>query len=517
MPLINEPNTRQSGALVPVAEYVRMSTEHQQYSTQNQGAKIREYADRHGYLIVRTYADDGKSGLRLDGRAGLKQLLCDVEAGAVPFKAVLVYDISRWGRFQDADESAYYEYRCRRAGLQIVYCAEQFDNDGSPTATIIKSVKRAMAGEYSRELSTKVFAGQCRLVELGFRQGGSAGFGLRRLLVDQHGNRKAELLRGERKSLQTDRVILIPGPADELDTVRGIYSRFVQGQNEQQIANALNGQGLRNAFGRPWRSGSVREVLTNEKYIGANVYNRKSFKLKRNHVTNPPEMWIRKDDAFENVVAVDLYAQAQLRIQQQSKRLTDDEILEELRRVQEKSGRLSGIVIDEDGTLTSTLVQSRFGGLHRAYTLIGYTPERDFSYLEINRNIRLLHPGIMEVAYQKLTSRGGSAQPGERPDLVSVNGEFDISISISRCRLTPTGTKRWVVRLNPSGADINLAVRLDADNKNMLDFYLLPRMALEGNRLTLKDFNHANVESFRFDSLDGLSSLAARTEMRMVS
>ncbi|RYD60228.1 MAG: recombinase family protein, partial [Verrucomicrobiaceae bacterium] len=345
--------------------------------------------------------------------------------------------------------------------------------------------------------------GQCRLVELGFRQGGSAGFGLRRLLVDQYGNKKAELLRGERKSLQTDRVILIPGPADEQDTVHGIYSRFVQGQSEQQIANALNSQGLRNAFDRPWRSSSVREVLTNEKYIGANVYNRKSFKLKKNHVTNPPEMWIRKEDAFESVVAVELYAQAQLRIQQQSKRLTDEEILKELRRVQERRGRLSGIVIDEDGTLTSTLVQSRFGGLHRAYSLIGYTPERDFSYMEINRNIRLLHPGIMEEACRKLTSRGGSAQPGERPDLVSVNGEF--------------GSKRWVVRLNPSRADINLAVRLDEDNKNMLDFYLIPRIALEGERLTLRDFNHANVESFRFDSLDGLSNLAARTEMRMAS
>ena len=54
-------------------------------------------------------------------------------------------DVSRWGRFQDADESAYYEYVCKRAGIHVEYCAEQFENDGSPTATIIKSVKRAMA------------------------------------------------------------------------------------------------------------------------------------------------------------------------------------------------------------------------------------------------------------------------------------------------------------------------------------------------------------------------------------
>lgn len=161
--------------LLRAVEYVRMSTEHQQYSTENQADKIREYAARRGIQIVRTYADAGKSGLRMDGRASLQQLIKDVESGDTDFTIILVYDVSRWGRFQDADESAYYEYRCRRAGIQVAYCAEQFENDGSPVSTIVKGVKRAMAGEYSRELSAKVFAGQCRLIELGFRQGGPAG------------------------------------------------------------------------------------------------------------------------------------------------------------------------------------------------------------------------------------------------------------------------------------------------------------------------------------------------------
>jgi hypothetical protein len=66
----------------------------------------------------------------------------------------------------------------------IIYCGEQFDNDGSIGSILLKNVKRVMAGEYSRELSVKVFAGQCRLIEHGFRQGGPAGFGLRRLLID---------------------------------------------------------------------------------------------------------------------------------------------------------------------------------------------------------------------------------------------------------------------------------------------------------------------------------------------
>ena len=156
------------GEMVPAVQYVRMSTEHQKYSTENQSDTISNYAERHGMKIIRTYADDGKSGLRIDGRNALKRLIADVESGRTDFEVILVYDISRWGRFQDADESAYYEYICKRAGIRVIYCAEQFENDGSPVSTIVKGVKRAMAGEYSRELSVKVFAGQCRLIEKGF-------------------------------------------------------------------------------------------------------------------------------------------------------------------------------------------------------------------------------------------------------------------------------------------------------------------------------------------------------------
>src|SRR5438309_4785456 len=205
------------------AVYVRMSTEHQQYSTSNQMDVIREYAKRRDLEIVKEYSDEGKSGLNIQGRDSLVQMIRDVQNGSAEFSCILVYDVSRWGRFQDADESAYYEYICRQAGVSVHYCAEQFENDGSPVSTIVKGVKRAMAGEYSRELSVKVFTGQCRLIELGFRQGGPAGYGLRRRLVDQSGAAKGELTRGEHKSIQTDRVVLEPGPPEEVETVRRMF------------------------------------------------------------------------------------------------------------------------------------------------------------------------------------------------------------------------------------------------------------------------------------------------------
>ena len=180
------------------AEYVRMSTEHQRYSTENQSDAIHEYAARHNIEVVQTYADAGKSGLQIKGRDALQRLLADVMGGNVDFTTILVYDVSRWGRFQDPDEAAHYEHVCKKAGITVRYCAEQFNNDGSFGSSILKHVKRHSAGEYSRELSVKVFAGQCRLIELGFRQGGAPGFGLRRCLVDHSSNVKGELARGER-------------------------------------------------------------------------------------------------------------------------------------------------------------------------------------------------------------------------------------------------------------------------------------------------------------------------------
>ena len=315
-----------------------MSTEHQKYSTENQSEIIQRYAEQRGFTLVRTYEDSGKSGLRLDGRDALKQLIDDVRSGAADFRAILVYDVSRWGRFQDADESAYYEFICKEAGIAVHYCAEQFENDGSLSATIIKSMKRAMAGEYSRELSVKVFAGQCRLIGLGFRQGGMAGYGLRRQLIDEQRQPKGELALGSQKSLQTDRVVLVPGPSHEIENVRRMYRMFVdEGRSEGEIATILNDEGTLTDLGRPWTRGTVHQVLTNEKYVGNNVYNRISFKLKKKRVANPPDMWIRASGAFTAIVEPTLFEAVRRIIQERSRRFTTEEMLERLATLAEEN------------------------------------------------------------------------------------------------------------------------------------------------------------------------------------
>jgi DNA invertase Pin-like site-specific DNA recombinase len=502
---------------IRAAEYVRMSTEHQQYSTENQREIIREYAQRRGMTIVRTYTDAGKSGLRIDGRDALKQLIQDVENGRANFSAILVYDVSRWGRFQDADESAYYEYICRRAKIDVHYCGEQFENDGSPISTIVKGVKRAMAGEYSRELSAKVFIGQCRLIELGFRQGGSPGFGLRRMLRDVSGHQKGVLARGEQKSIQTDRVILVPGPQEEVDIVRWIYRSFIEERIvESKLARMLNERGIVTDLGREWTQSTVHQILTSEKYIGNNIYNRISFKLKKKRVANPPEMWIRGNAAFESIVSPDLFHKAQEIIQERSRRYTDGDLLEQLRGLLQRAGRLSGMLIDETEDMASSSVfRHRFGTLVRAYNLISYDPQRDYQFIETNRQLRLMHPEVVKHIVEEIRKLGGETTHNPSNDLIRINDEFTASVVLARSRQKEDGSFRWLIRVDAGlKPDITVAARMDSENRQAIDYYLSPSLDMTFEKLMIAEDNPVSLDTFRFDTLDFFFGMARRTQIQ---
>jgi DNA invertase Pin-like site-specific DNA recombinase len=211
-------------APIPVAQYVRMSDDKQQYSVANQKAVIAEYAAAHNFVIVKTYADDGKSGVVANCRTALHGLLKDAVNGDAGYKAILVYDVSRWGRYPNKDEAAHYEFLCFRSGIPLHYCAESFANDGTASSSLLKALKRSMAAEFSRELSEKVFRGKTRIVQLGYWVGGQAGYGYRRLMVSADGKPKQKMKSGEYKSLTTDRVILVHGPSREVKTVRLMFS-----------------------------------------------------------------------------------------------------------------------------------------------------------------------------------------------------------------------------------------------------------------------------------------------------
>jgi hypothetical protein len=143
----------------------------------------------------------------------------------------------------------------------------------------MKNLKRTMAAEYSRELGVKVYAGQRRLALLGFRVVGTAGYGLRRMMVSPDGHRRLVLKDGERKAIHTDRTILVPGPKKEVACIRTIFRLAATGKTPKEIAKELSVRHMLTAKGLPWGRASVYRILTNEKYAGCNTYGKTTQKL----------------------------------------------------------------------------------------------------------------------------------------------------------------------------------------------------------------------------------------------
>jgi DNA invertase Pin-like site-specific DNA recombinase len=416
------------------AQYVRVSTEYQRYSIENQAAVIAAYAQAHDLTIVRTYADRGESGLKLRNRAGLIQLLEDVRSGHVEFGHVLVFDVSRWGRFQDIDESAHYEFTCKQAGIKVAYCAEQFDNDGSLISNIVKNLKRVMAAEYSRELSAKVHAGQCRFARLGYKPGGQVGYGLRRELVDEKLRSKGVLEKGDRKYLMTDHVRLRPGTPDEVAVVRWIFQQFAQNKSESAIARELNRRAIPSSTGAPWNRALVGRLLRNENYVGSLVFNRQSQKLRGDRVDNPPDLWIRSEGCIEPIVEQDVFLCAKKIMEERRVSLPEEEMLARLRRTLMKAGRLSPAIIDKTVGLPCTKSYlDHFGSLRNAYRLIGYASRRDCEYIESRQRWTDLTTKLAAQLAARIEKASGQAVLKISEDCLRAR-EVSISFRLARWR-----------------------------------------------------------------------------------
>jgi DNA invertase Pin-like site-specific DNA recombinase len=351
-----------------------MSTEHQRYSIANQRSAIAAYAEERRYEIVRSYEDAGKSGLTLKGRDGLQRLLADTLGPSRDFSAIIVLDVSRWGRFQDPDQAAHYEYLCRQAGVRVIYCAEPFVDDLGPMTSVLKNLKRVMAAEYSRELSVKLSRARLQQARLGFRQGGPIIYGFRRQLVAEDGQPRQFLERGHQKALRGERVRFALGQEEELATIRRMFELYLRPKATfAGIARTLNDEGIPSGTGGPWQATRIARLLRNELFIGQFTFNKVSKPLRGPPIRNPESDWVRVR-VSDPIVAPATFKRVQKLARPGGRnRFTDDEMLDRLRRILAREGRLSPALIDRNrGTPAAATYEKRFGSIRNAYALIGY-------------------------------------------------------------------------------------------------------------------------------------------------
>lgn len=486
---------------IPVAQYLRMSTEHQQYSICNQMQFIAEYAEARGFTIVRTFEDPGKSGLCLKSRPALRQLLNEVMSGGAAFKAILVYDISRWGRFQDVDESAHYEFLCRSAGIPIHYCAEQFINQGSMESAILKTLKRAMAAEFSRELGEKVFRGQHQLVKRGFKMGGRPTYGLRRMLISADGKPKQLLANGERKSIHNDRVIIVPGPESELKVVREIFASAIDGKNPTDIARELNVRGVPFSTQQPkWNPQTVASLIRNPVYAGCNTWGRTTQRLKGGNHDLPSAQWVVAPGSLAAIVPAETFDAARSAI---SWKLTDEEILEGLRSVLKKHGVVTEAILAADRDAPSYMsCKYHFGTLKAALEKIGYCHRMNYCLMrkrgkQIQRVHRLL---VNKIASRFPKSVQILSEPHSPKRLLLVDHSIRVHVQFASPRQTSPGS--WAWRICPRKRELNelnLCCYLDTRGRITRMYFLRCLPASNANAVTIHpestDFPHFQLKS----------------------
>jgi DNA invertase Pin-like site-specific DNA recombinase len=465
--------------LVPAAQYLRMSTEHQQYSLENQSEAIAAYAALHGFQAIQTYSDSAKSGVILRNRPGLQQLLKDVVGASAPYRAILVYDVSRWGRFQDTDEPAHYEFLCRSAGIPVHYCAETFANDGTLASLIMKALKRTMAGEYSRELGVKVLAGQMRLARLGFKQGGLAGYGLHRVLVNAERKSKQILAIGERKSIATDRVILAPGSPREVQCVRMIFRMLVvEGLTIGNITRELNRRAVKNFSGSEWKYQGVSNILTHPKYSGCCVYGQTTQKLYTPTIKIPKADWILTPGAFEPIVDTGTFEKAQEILRSRTVNKSNDQVLREMKEHLVSNGKLSVKVINESETLPSpSTIRHRFGSLRKAYSLIGYA-DATHSYVDVRERTHQIRNALLAQIIASAPGEIAIVQANSRwRARLRLPNRVIVSVLLARAFRVWKNAIRWIVDPNSKERMLpTLLARLQFGSTEIMDFHVFSRI-----------------------------------------
>jgi DNA invertase Pin-like site-specific DNA recombinase len=463
-------------APVRAAEYLRTSTLEQPYSMEMQKHSIREYALAHGYEIVRTYADHGRSGLTVSKRPGFLAVLQDIASGAAEYAAVLVFDVTRWGRFQDGDESAHYEFVCKALGVPVHYCSESFNNDQELPTFILKSLKRAIAAEYSRELSVKCFLGQRRLAEKGFRVGAQSGYGVRRMAISADKLRTQLLADGERKSISSDRIVLVPGPPEEVSAVRTIFGLAACNHGGyQSIADELNHRHIPYIEGRPWKSYAIEHILKNRKYCGYNLWNRTSQKLGTARRRNLPAEWVVVPGAFPALIDNATFERAQLNLPHQKKKWEEQELLSWVNELSQNPGTTvpgcpSFKTLRRRLTGVSCLRPHR--GTHRA-ALENGAPQRR-QRIDVVRNY--VFDALWKLFPDKLVELH---LPGKSRRLLKLLSGTLISILVCDREPRITGIMRW--RLRPVEAEANLVTLICLMQSDCIEYYLTPNMEIRGD------------------------------------
>lgn len=290
--------------------YIRVSDPRQaaedKVSLDVQRDAIGQLAGRLGRVLVAAswYVEPGFSAGTAN-RPAFQALLafCETHRRGEAPGYVLVYKDDRWGRFDDAEESAYWRVHLRKLGW-IVRFALADDTDDPIARGVLRAIGAAQASLERQTIRTRAKTGMAGAVAKGFWVN-KAPFGYRRVALDREAGTE-RVLEARQKKAKNERLRLTPGPAAEVRFVQWLFDAYGRGQ---VTLNAL----VRQApveYPKPWVRRTLHFMLLNPAYVGDVVVGQTVSRARKAQARGYTERVVGRD-AHPPLVDRDLWERVQ--------------------------------------------------------------------------------------------------------------------------------------------------------------------------------------------------------------
>lgn len=258
--------------------YARVSTARQadhDLSIPDQIAHAERYCKERGIEIVVTYVDPGASA-RDDNRPQFQRMMDDVKSGTMRANMVLVHSFSRF--FRDAYGFAVYSRMLEKNGIRLVSMTQE-TGEGAQ-ADLMRQILSSFDEYQSAETAKHVTRSMIENAKRGFWNGAAAPYGYKTIVVERHGNK-------DKKKLDLE--------PQEAEIVKMIFQLYLYGDGKtgplgiKNLVSYLNGRGVKNRNGKPFRIQHIQEALRRSAYIGTYYFNRTDSRTRK---PRPREEWI---------------------------------------------------------------------------------------------------------------------------------------------------------------------------------------------------------------------------------
>lgn len=228
-----------------VAAYCRVSTDGED-KVNSFMAQIQYYSDyirsNPDMQLVNIYADEGITGTSIDKRDEFKRLLRDCENKKID--RVLVKSVTRFAR--NSLECIETVRKLRLCGVSVFFENDKIDTE-KINSEMILYIKSAFAQGEALSASKRMTKSNRMRMENGTYVSPKAPYGYR---------------------LENKKLIIVP---EEAEIIKEIFKLYLSGVGISHIENLLNTKHKETR----WTQKRVRYILTNEKYVGDSLYQKR--------------------------------------------------------------------------------------------------------------------------------------------------------------------------------------------------------------------------------------------------